>query len=292
MSYAVPYWLKNIGPDEKFILLLDDFTRGLPMVMQACMTLVEEYCYGSWKLPKNSIIMLTTNPDNGEYSVSSLDTAQKTRMRYIEMKFDAQSWAQWAEGDGIDSRCINFVLGNPELFNDKSDGIGGSKEYNARIMTKFFNDIGCLPDFSKQLGYVKIAGDGSVGNTFTNHFITSVNNRLDKLPSPRDLMKMKSEDALKALNEVCGNYKTTGAYNPATASIMASRITNYVIYGQHDKWGRDENQLVINMILHNSFGEDLKFFMSRQFITPKAKEQSSKLALITMHPEIIKMIMS
>ena len=292
MGYAIPYWLKNVGPDEKFILLLDDFTRGLPMVMQACMTLVEEYCYGSWELPKNSIILLTTNPDNGEYSVSSLDVAQKTRMRYVEMKFHPESWAQWAESEGLDGRCINFVLNNPELFNDKNDGIGGSKDYNARIMTKFFNDIGELDDFGKSLSYVKICGDGSVGQAFTDYFITFVNNKLDKLPQPKDLLKMKTEDALKALNSICGNYKTKDAYNPATASIMASRITNYAIFGNSDKWGKDENAQVVAMILHNCFSDDLKFFMARQFITDKAKQQSSKLQNITAHPEIMKMCFS
>lgn len=292
MAYAVPHWLKEINPEDKFILLLDDFTRGLPMVMQACMTLVEEYRYGSWELPKNSIIMLTTNPDNGEYSVSSLDLAQKTRMRYVEMIFDVDSWAQWAESANLDGRCINFVLNNRELFSEKHDGIGGGKEYNARIMTKFFNDIGCLPDFSKNLSYVKICGDGSVGNSFTDHFITFVNNKMDLLPHPKELLKMDKEKAQAQLNAVCGNYKTKDAYNPATASIMASRITNYVIYADHDKWGKDENQKVLDLILHNCFAEDLKFYMARQFMSDKAKQQSTKLQLITMHPEMIRMMLS
>jgi hypothetical protein len=292
MSYAVPYWLKELNPDDKFILFLDDYTRALPMVMQACMSITEEYRYKSWELPKNSIVILSTNPDNGEYSVASLDSAQKTRMRYLEMQFSTDAWAKWAESDGIDGRCINFVLSNPELFSTKNDGIGGSKEYNARIMCKFFDDIGCLSDFSKELSYVKICGDGSVGNAFTDHFITFVNNKLDRLPNPSDLLKMEPARALSTLNTVCGNYKTKDAYNPATASIMASRITNYVIYGQHEKWGKDENTLVVNIILHNCFSEDLKFYMARQFISDGAKAQSSKLQYITMHPEILKMIVS
>ena len=290
MAYAVPYWLKAIDPNEKFVLLLDDFTRGLPMVMQACMTLVEEYRYGSWELPKNAIILLTTNPDNGEYSVASLDVAQKTRMRYIEMIFDVDVWARWAESVNMDGRCINFVLNNPELFHEKKDGIGGAKDYNARIMTKFFNDIGCLPDFKDQLSYVKICGDGSVGSQFTDTFITFVNNRLDKLPSPKELFSMSLETAQKKLNEVCGNYKTKDAYNPATASIMANRIVNYAIYGVHESWGKKENETAVGMILHNCFSEDLKFFMAQQFMSEDAKKQSGKLALITMNPEILKMI--
>lgn len=290
MAYADPHWLEALNPDDKFVLLLDDFTRGLPMVMQACMTLVEEYAYASWSLPKNSIIMLTTNPDNGEYSVSSLDPAQRTRMRYIKMRFEVESWAQWAESASLDGRCINFVLHNPELFKRK-DGIGGGKEYNARSMTKFFNDIGCLSDFSKELTYVKECGDGAVGVEFTNHFITFINNKLDKLPNPKELLSQDSDKALAALTSICGNYKTKDSYNQATASIMASRIANYTIHGHEGSWGKADNQKVINMILHTSFSDDLKFYMARQFVTPAAKAQSSKLSYITLHPEILKMIM-
>ena len=290
MSYAVPHWLKDLDPDDKFILFLDDYTRALPMVMQACMSITEEYRYKSWELPKNSIVILSTNPDNGEYSVASLDLAQRTRMRFIETIFDVDSWAKWAEANNIDGRCINFVLSNAELFSRKHDGIGGAKEYNARSMTKFFLDIGCLGNFSQQLEYVKIAGDGSVGNAFTDHFITFVNNRLDQLPSPKALLRMESKDALAALNAVCGNYQTSSAYNPATASIMASRIVNYVIFAQHDKWGKEENQKVVNMILHNCFSEDTKFYMAKQFITPQAKALGTKLYNITMDPSILRMI--
>jgi len=292
MSYANPHWLKDVNSDEKFILLLDDFTRGLPMVMQACMTLVEEYRYGSWELPKNAIIMLTTNPDNGEYSVSSLDVAQKTRMRYVEMVFSPEDWARWAESASIDGRCINFVLHNPELFNDKHDGIGGGKDYNARIMTKFFRDIGCLGDFSipENLAYVKVCGDGSVGNGFTDLFLTFINNKLDKLPNPKEILSLKSEEALNRLIQICGNYKTRTGYNPATASIMASRMVNYTIYGNHESWGKDENEKMINIILHDCFSEDLKFYMARQFLSQDAQKQSGKLERITTHPKMIEMM--
>lgn len=292
MSYSKPYWLKELNPDDKFILFLDDYTRALPMVMQACMTITEEYRYKSWELPKNAIVMLSTNPDSGEYSVASLDLAQKTRFRTIYMKFDPAAWAQWAESDGIDGRCINFVLSNPELFSTKGDGIGGGNQYNARIMTKFFEDIGNLDDFTKELSYVKTCGDGACGPGFTDTFITFVANGLDKLPNPSDLLEMKREEALKALSGVCGKYTTAGgAYNPATASIMATRIANYVIFGQHEKWGKDENQKVIDIILHDSFSEDLKFYMARQFMSEKARQQSTKLQLIIMHPQISAMIL-
>lgn len=291
MSIAPPEWVQKMKLHDKFILLLDDFTRADHRLMQAMMTIVEERRYDGWELPKNTIIILTTNPDNGEYNVAALDLAQKTRFRYVEMEFCVEAWAQWAEGYGIDSRCINFALAHPEIFKREGNGIGFGKTLNARIMTKFFEDIAALPDFSKSLGYLQIAGRGSVGEGFTNMFLTFIHNRLDKLPSPQDLFKGKVEEALNILQEVCGNFQIASSYNSATSSIMATRLINYVIFGTHDKWTKDENQRTIDVLLSNAFSQDLKFFMAKRFMSEDAKKQSGKLQMIMQHPKIVQMIM-
>ena len=292
MSYAVPEWLQTLDPEDKFILLLDDFTRASPMVMQAMMTIVEERRYDSWELPKNTVIILTTNPDNGEYNVASLDLAQKTRFRYVQMEFCVEAWAQWAEKSGLDGRCINFALGHPEMFKKEGDGIGFGKTLNARIMTKFFEDIGELDDFSKSLHYIQMAGLGSVGEGFTKTFITFINNKLDKLPNPQDLFKGKLEEALGALQSVCGNFQIASSYNPATSSIMATRLINFVIYGEHSKWTKDENQRTVDLMFGNAFSEDLKFHMAKRFLSDDAKKQSGKLGMIMQHPKISVMLLN
>ena len=58
--------------------------------------------YISWKLPKDWHIILTANPDNGEYLVQTIDTAQRTRFISVNLKFDDKVWAKWAEESGID----------------------------------------------------------------------------------------------------------------------------------------------------------------------------------------------
>ncbi len=117
MSHAAPEWIQGRG--EGGFLILDDYTRADHRFMQATMTLIDEQAYASWKLPKNWHILLTTNPDNGDYNVTSLDVAQKTRFISTEVKFDAGIWAKWAEKSQIDSRCINFLLMNPELVSQR-----------------------------------------------------------------------------------------------------------------------------------------------------------------------------
>ena len=78
MGYASPAWLPKEENPNGCILCLDDYTRSNQLFMQATMELINEGKYISWSLPKNTTICLTTNPDDGQFSVTSLDSAQKT----------------------------------------------------------------------------------------------------------------------------------------------------------------------------------------------------------------------
>lgn len=78
MGYAPPAWLPKEENPNGCLVVLDDYTRGNQLFMQATMELINEGKYISWSLPKNTSIILTTNPDDGSFSVQSLDNAQKT----------------------------------------------------------------------------------------------------------------------------------------------------------------------------------------------------------------------
>lgn len=77
MSFSKPEWIQG-KEDKPILLLFDDYSRGVNMVMQACMRITDEQEYVSWKLPKGSTVILTTNPDNEDFFVTSLDSAQKS----------------------------------------------------------------------------------------------------------------------------------------------------------------------------------------------------------------------
>ena len=89
MSYSPPEWIS--GKEDGGILLLDDWNRADIRFIQAVMELVDRQEYISWKLPKNWHIILTANPDNGDYLVSSIDNAQKTRFISTILQFDLHS---------------------------------------------------------------------------------------------------------------------------------------------------------------------------------------------------------
>ena len=104
-SYASPAWLPREENKNGVIVLLDDFSRANPLFMQATMELINTASYIGWKLPKNTSIVLTSNPDDGSYSVSQLDNAQKTRFVNFNIKLDVNDWASWAEFNSIDNRA-------------------------------------------------------------------------------------------------------------------------------------------------------------------------------------------
>ncbi|MBK7819401.1 MAG: hypothetical protein IPJ60_19070 [Sphingobacteriaceae bacterium] len=97
-------------------MILDDLNRADIRFIQAVMELVDRQEYISWKLPKDWHIILTANQDDGNYLVQSIDVAQRTRFISVNLKSDVEVWAKWAETQGIDGRCINFLLMHPELI--------------------------------------------------------------------------------------------------------------------------------------------------------------------------------
>ena len=78
MSYAVPMWLKTIDTSKPLILNLDDYSRATPHLLQACNELILRQKYISWELPKYSTVICSSNPDDGEYQVNTLDEAQRS----------------------------------------------------------------------------------------------------------------------------------------------------------------------------------------------------------------------
>lgn len=218
-SYSPPAWVPTDG--KGIVLLLDDFTRAPTHIMQAVMEIIDKGEYLSWKLPPDCHVMLTSNPsDSGDYIVTALDDAQSTRFIKLQMKFDVNEWASWAEKDGVDSRCINFLMLNPEMIKGK---------INARLATDYFASISSLEDFNtpETLGLIGLLGEGSVGPEFSTSFALFINNRLDKIPSPRDLLDAKDDET--AINKVLtavGKVNTSG-YKQNIASVLSSRLINY-----------------------------------------------------------------
>jgi len=275
MSYCAPEWIAD--KKKGGILLLDDWNRADVRFIQAVMELVDRQQYISWSLPADWHIILTSNPDNGEYMVNSVDSAQKTRYITANLKFDVNVWARWAEEQHIDTRCINFMLLHPELVN---------KETNARSITAFFNSISSFEKFEDDLSMIQMIGEGSVGDTFASMFTTFINNKLDKLVTPKDMLTHENQDwIIGELNSVLGK---GDSYRADIASTLATRLANYsVVYANEKTVTPKINERLIALCTKDVFANDLKYLIVRTIFNGN----KMKFNKMMMNPEIIKMTM-
>jgi len=274
MSHASPEWIQ--GQSEGGFLILDDYTRADHRFMQATMELIDRQEYISWKLPKNWHIVLTTNPDNGDYNVTSLDIAQKTRFISVEVDFDVSVWAKWAENVGIDGRCINFLLMNPEVI---------TKSVNPRSITTFFNAISSIPKFEDELPLIQMIGEGSVGDETASLFTMFINNNLDKIISPQDIITNQNEAyVLGALSSSVGKDDN---FRADISSVITTRIINYCLT-HADKHG--VNDAMINRLIKlttdcDSFTDDLRYYMVKEILNGN----KVKFQKLMMNPAVVKM---
>tara|TARA_R110000787_G_scaffold115506_3_gene225440 strand:- start:1981 stop:3162 length:1182 start_codon:yes stop_codon:yes gene_type:complete len=273
MGYAAPEWIAD--KKQGGILLLDDWNRADVRFIQACMELIDRQQYISWTLPKDWHIILTANPDTGDYMVNSVDSAQKTRYITANLKFDMDVWGRWAEAEEIDTRCINFMLLNPELV---------SQSTNARSISTFFNAISSIPSFEDQLPLIQMIGEGSVGIEFASMFTTFINNKLDKLVTPKELLLGEDDKATMSKLRVCVG--ANEEYRADIASILATRLANYsVVYSKDNTVSSKITDRLITLCTKEYFTDDLKYLMVRTIFNGN-KQKFNKMM---MNAEIIKM---
>jgi hypothetical protein len=273
MSHAAPEWIQGRG--EGGFLILDDYTRADHRFMQATMEILDRQEYVSWKLPKNWHVILTTNPDNGDYNVTSLDIAQKTRFISIGLKFDKDVWARWAESANIDGRCINFVLMHPELI---------TQNVNPRAITTFFNAISSFDNFSQNLPMIQMIGEGSVGVDFSSMFTMFINNKLDKILSPEDIINKDEAYVLGALKSAVGE---GDEFRADISSVIATRIINYSLVHAETKPVPDTmvQRLVKLTTDCQAFNDDLKYYIIKEIVNGN----KLKFSKLMMNSDVVKM---
>ena len=274
MAHAAPEWIQ--GRTEGGFLVLDDYTRADHRFMQATMEILDRQEYISWSLPKNWHVILTTNPDNGEYQVTSLDDAQKTRFISTEVKFDANVWARWAEKVNIDGRCINFLLMNPEIVTQK---------VNPRSITTFFNSISSIQKFEDELPLINMIGDGSIGEEPSALFAMFINNKLDKIISPEQILTNDDWNYVKG--SLTGCIGKDDDFRADISSIISTRIINYSLMTA-DKGSVSQKMIdrIISLVTDcDSFTDDLRYYMVKEILNGN-KAKFSKLML---NQKVVKM---
>jgi hypothetical protein len=274
MSYCPPEWIAN--KERGGILLLDDWNRADTRFIQALMELIDRQQYISWTLPKDWHIILTANPDNGDYLVNSIDNAQKTRFISTQLKYDVDCWAKWAEESGIDGRCINFMLMNPEVI---------TKNVNARSAVMFFNSISSIKSFEDKLPLIQMIGEGSVGGEFSSMFTMFINNKLDKIITPQSIVESSEEYVLKTLKELIGD---SDKYRADIATTISTRFVNYLSkYATENKVEKGLIDRIKAIVKSEVFTTDITFNMVKGIFNADQK----KFQMLLLDKELSRMVL-
>lgn len=269
-----PQWVpKTEGPG---IFLIDDVNRADDRILRGIMQLLQNYELVSWKFPSKWAIVLTANPDGGDYSVTTMDDAMITRMIHVTMEFDVKAWAKWAEQAGVDPRGIDFVLTYPEIVN--------GDRTTPRSLVQFFKSIAAITDLKERLDMVKIFSDGCLDPETTVAFINFINMDLDKLVAPEEILHAGEfkmiEGRISAL--VDGKVKRMDIL-----SVIMTRLTNYLLYSKEDVSAKAfEN--IKRFILLSFIPNDLRLAMAQELVTSNKKELKKLYAI----PEIGKLILT
>jgi hypothetical protein len=274
MSYCAPEWISGKGKGG--ILLLDDWNRADIRFIQAIMELIDRQQYISWNLPEDWHIILTANPDNGNYLVSSIDNAQKTRFISVQLKYDVDCWAKWAEGNYIDGRCINFMLLHPELV---------TTEVNSRSISMFFNSISSIKSFENSLPLVQMVGEGSVGPEFSSMFTMFINNKLDKMISPENIMNQDEQYVLNTLKSLTGK---EDKYRADIASTLSTRIINFLdLFAKTNPVDKPITERLSKIVNEKIFTTDICYNMVKSVYN----NNPSKFKTMMMDKSLVEFIM-
>ena len=270
--FAPPDWVpREDGPG---ILMIDDVNRADDRILRGIMQLLQFYELVSWQLPSNWLIVLTANPDGGDYSVTPMDEAMLNRMLHITMEFDVKAWLRWAEKAGIDSRGIHFVLSYPELLN--------GNRTTPRSLVQFFRSIEHIDELSESLGLVKVLGDACLDETTTQAFISFIQYKLDRLPDPDEILS--ATDFEKMGNRIQRIVQEGSTHRMDILSVMVSRLN------EHLQRNEPTEQAIKNLqqfILLDYLPNDLRLAMAQE-LTSLGKESLKK---VYSNPEISRLLL-
>lgn len=231
--FAPPEWVPTgKGPG---ILLIDDFNRADDRIIRGLMALWQERKLSSWALPDGWYMVLTANPEGDIYSVTPVDEASLTRMLHLELCFDVQSWARWAEQQKLPSLGIEFLLAYPEI-------IDGHKT-TARTLTYFFRLWQQYGQPGVEDPQLPLLLESAVSPVVTKQFMAFLQKTARNLPSAKVLLQQPLAETKALLVSLLGD-------EPARLdliSLLLTRLSNFLL--EQPTLSKDEEKRLAEILL-------------------------------------------
>ena len=234
-DFTPPYWFPQDG--QPIVLFLDELNRARPEILQTVMDLTLNRKLAGKALPEGSHVISAVN-DGEEYQLTDLDPALVSRFNIYEFKPTVEEWLNWAVGQKLDERVVNFIQDNPTWL----DGDPNSKEYKGldksadRRAWKHLSDVLLKVDTIKDIHKRIIAGIVGVGAAAA--FIQSVQQH--KVITGKDLL-LKYDKTIKTvekyqlheyaiLNEAIFRYLENAKLNEREKKEAADSLGKYITF--------------------------------------------------------------
>lgn len=272
-KFAPPEWVPTSeGPG---VLLIDDVNRADDRILRGIMQLLQNYELSAWKLPSKWHIVLTANPEGGDYSITTMDEAMLTRMMHVSMEFDVKAWAAWALENDVDKRGVNFVLTYPEVVTGDLT--------TPRSLVQFFESIKYIDDLKENLLLVNTLALSSLDKNTAIAFTAFVSNNLDKLIEPKEILESKKfEQNIVPKIEKLVNQKVKRI---DILSTIGARVMNHVM---NEKLSKSEVENLIKFLKLTLIPEDLRLTLIQDI----AKNKRAEIKKVFTDPELAMLILT
>jgi len=129
-------------------------------------------------------------------------------------------------------------------------------------------------------------GEGSVGNDFAAMFSMFINNKLDRIISPEDILTKDEAYVVGALKSMIGE---DDDFRADISSVVSTRLINFALRkAEKESIPQDMiNRLVKLTTDCTSFTDDLSYYIVKE-LTNGNKPKFSKMLL---NPKVAKMVM-
>lgn len=112
-AYATPSALPVGGAG---ILLLEELNRADRSVQQPALQLLTARRLHEYELPTGWVAFAAINPEDGEYQVTPLDPALRSRFLVLKVRADVRSWRAWAANAGLHPVIRKLAASHDDLF--------------------------------------------------------------------------------------------------------------------------------------------------------------------------------
>jgi MoxR-like ATPase len=112
-AYAIPTSLPTGGAG---ILLLEELNRADRSVQQPALQLLTVRRLHEYELPAGWVPFAAINPEDGEYQVTPLDPALRSRFLVLKVRAEVRAWRAWAAANGVHPVIRKLAATHDDLF--------------------------------------------------------------------------------------------------------------------------------------------------------------------------------